>query len=80
MAMVFHLDDNITQIPYFESDQKKYFGIFSSQKKNFILCCDCYWMASTLSQSLEETMVDYKNCPVCKNETARFPIPESFNY
>lgn len=81
MAMVLLLNENITELDLSkESDQNfRYSKMFFSQTKYFLLCCNCYWMASTLCPSLEEPLVDYKNCPICNNEiVTRFSIPELF--
>jgi hypothetical protein len=53
----------------------KYYKFISLQKKYFLLCGDCYWMASTLPHPLEHALVRYKKCPICKNKLDRFQIP-----
>jgi hypothetical protein len=56
----------------------KYYKFISLQKKYFLLCGDCYWMASTLPHPIEHPLVRYKKCPVCKNKLDRFQIPKLY--
>jgi hypothetical protein len=56
----------------------KYYKFISLQKKYFLLCSDCYWMASTLPHPIEHPLVRYKKCPVCKNKLDRFQIPKLY--
>ena len=53
----------------------KYYKFISLQKKYFLLCGDCFWMASTLPHPIEHPLVRYKKCPICKNKLDRFQIP-----
>ncbi len=48
------------------------------QKKYFLLCEDCFWMASTLSNLLDYPLTHYKKCPICKNKVDRFQIPNLY--
>jgi hypothetical protein len=56
----------------------KYYKFISMQKKYFLLCGDCYWMASTLPHSIEHPLIRYKKCPICKNKLDRFLIPNLY--
>ena len=56
----------------------KYYKIISLQKKYFLLCGDCYWMASTLPHPIEHPLIRYKKCPICKNKLDRFQIPKLY--
>lgn len=44
------------------------------QKRYFLLCEGCFWMASTLPNSLDYPLGHYKKCPICKNKVYRFQI------
>ena len=44
------------------------------QKQYFLLCEDCFWMASTLPNSFDYPLGHYKKCPICKNKVDRFQI------
>jgi hypothetical protein len=54
------------------------YKFISLQKKYFLLCGDCYWMASTLPHPIEHPLVRYKKCPICKNKLDRFQIPNLY--
>jgi hypothetical protein len=56
----------------------KYYKLISLQKKYFLLCGDCFWMASTLPHPTEHPLVRYKKCPICKNKLDRFQIPNLY--
>ena len=43
-------------------------------KKYFLLCGTCYWMASTLPNLSEIPSIKYKKCPICVNDVYRFLI------
>jgi hypothetical protein len=55
-----------------------YYKFISLQKKYFLLCGDCYWMASTLLHPIEHALIRYKKCPICKNKLDRFLIPKMY--
>lgn len=80
MAMVLHLNENITELNFSKESARNlgYSEMFLNQTKYFLMCCNCYWMASTLYHSLEEPLIDHKHCPICNNEITRFSIPEIF--
>jgi hypothetical protein len=48
------------------------------QKKYFLICEGCYWMASTLPCSLDHPITHYKKCPICKNKLDNFQIPNLY--
>jgi hypothetical protein len=80
MAMVLLLNESITELDLSKASDQNFrcSGIHLGQKKYFFLCCNCYWMASTLHNSLEDPLVYYKNCPICNNETTSLSIPKIF--
>jgi|tagenome__1003787_1003787.scaffolds.fasta_scaffold20900564_4 hypothetical protein len=50
-----------------------------TQKKYFLLCKNCFWMASTIPAIKGISRMRYKKCPLCVNDTDRFLIcNESF--
>jgi hypothetical protein len=54
----------------------KYYRLSPIQKKYFLLCEDCFWMASTLRHTLDYSLNRYRKCPICKkNKVDIFPIP-----
>ena len=55
----------------------KYSRCSSFRKKYFVICDNCFWMASTLSHPLEFPLKRYKKCPLCKN-IDQFQIPNLF--
>ena len=48
------------------------------KKKYFLLCEDCFWMASTLRHTLDYPLNRYRKCPICKNRVDIFPIPNLY--
>ncbi len=40
----------------------------------FIICSNCFWMASTLPSIKEIKLLKYKQCPICINKVSRFLI------
>jgi len=48
------------------------------QKKYFLICGGCFWMASTLPRSIYYPKVCYKKCPICKNNVDNFQIPNLY--
>ncbi len=56
----------------------KYNKNFRLQKKYFLICEGCYWMASTLPCSLDYPKIHYKKCPICKNKVDNFQIPNLY--
>jgi hypothetical protein len=60
------------------SQKLKYYKHISLQKKYFLFCGDCYWMASTLPYSIDHPLNRYKKCPICKNKLDRFQIPKMY--
>ena len=63
---------------YYKKHIKKYskYSILNlNQKKYFLLCKNCFWMASTIPVLKDISMIQYKKCPVCINkEVNRFLI------
>ena len=58
--------------------QKFKYAKFSSSlkdKKYFLICEDCFWMASTIPYTSEYPLFSYRKCPICKNKVDRFQIP-----
>jgi hypothetical protein len=53
-------------------------AVLSIQRKYFLLCESCLWMASTLpifsSDRFYATEL-FKNCPMCNSNLDRFSIP-----
>ena len=51
------------------------------QKKYFLICESCFWMASTLSyfKSTNNLSSIYGQCPLCENKIDRFTIPPDLN-
>ena len=48
------------------------------QRKYFLICESCFWMASTLplfSHDRFYTTKLFKNCPMCNSNLDRFSIP-----
>ena len=56
----------------------KYIKNSQLQKKYFLICEDCFWMAPTLPRSLDCPMIRYKKCPICKNKVDDFQIPNLY--
>ncbi len=56
----------------------KYLKLNSVKKKYFLLCEDCFWMASTLRHPSYYSLIRYKICPICKNNVDTYPIPDLF--
>ena len=49
------------------------------QKRYFLLCKNCFWMATTMPAFSNIRKIKYKKCPLCVNDTDRFLIcDESF--
>ena len=62
---------------YFKND--KYNILQLNQKKYFLLCENCFWMASTIPSKKVIHPIRYKKWPVCVNKVNRFLIcDESF--
>lgn len=59
---------------YFKND--KYNILNFNQKKYFLICESCFWMASTLPSIRHMDRLRHKKCPVCKNNVNRFLICE----
>jgi hypothetical protein len=53
-----------------------YHGFYSVQKKYFLICGGCCWMASTLQQPPDNLSNSYKKCPTCENVLDRISIPK----
>jgi hypothetical protein len=51
------------------------------QKKYFLICESCYWMATTLQNYHPScnNFIIFKQCPVCENKIDRFTIPPDLN-
>ena len=56
----------------------KYDNKYRIQKKYFLICGGCFWMASTLPRSLDHPLIHYKKCPICKNKLDNFQIPNLY--
>jgi hypothetical protein len=52
-----------------------YHQLYSTQKKYFVVCRDCFWMSSTLTHASENRLINYKKCPMCENTIDKFSIP-----
>ena len=70
---------------YYKKNVEKYFkndgyGIFNfNQKKYFLICENCFWMASTMPIIKDIDRLRHKRCPVCEDKINRFLIcDESF--
>ncbi len=63
---------------YFKND--KYYNTLSfNQKRYFLICENCFWMASTIPSVKDIFRLRHKKCPVCVNNVNRFLIcDESF--
>jgi hypothetical protein len=63
---------------YFKND--KYHNTFNfNQKRFFLICENCFWMASTIPSVRDIDRLQHKKCPVCINNVNRFLIcDESF--
>lgn len=49
------------------------------EKKYFLICDSCFWMASTLPYLPDICLIRYKKCPLCLDAVFRFLIcDESF--
>jgi hypothetical protein len=49
------------------------------QKKYFLICNSCFWMASTTAYLPDICSIRYKKCPVCLDAVYRYLIcDESF--
>ena len=56
----------------------KYNRLSPIQKKYFLLCENCFWMASIFRYTLNYPLNSYKRCPICKNKVDIFPIPNLY--
>jgi hypothetical protein len=57
----------------------KYAVIDFTQQRYFLICKNCYWMATTLPTFSDILQIRYKKCPLCVTDTDRFLIcNESF--
>ena len=59
---------------YFKND--KYDALSFNQKKYFLICESCFWMASTIPCIKDISRIRHKKCPNCKNRINRFLICE----
>ena len=51
----------------------------SNKRKYFLLCANCFWMASTfLVNSIDIPPTYYKKCPKCNHSLDKFPIPNIY--
>ncbi len=49
------------------------------KRKYFLLCSECFWMASTLTINLTDRYpIFFKECPKCNNILDKFPIPNLY--
>jgi hypothetical protein len=53
-------------------------GLTLIQKKYFLLCGNCFWMASTLRHPSDYPVIHLKKCPVCKSRVDTYPIPNLY--
>lgn len=54
-------------------------AVISIQRKYFLLCESCFWMASTLPLISADRFYApelFKNCPMCNSNLDRFSIPD----
>jgi hypothetical protein len=57
----------------------KYTVIDFTQQRYFLICKNCYWMATTLPTFSNIHKIQYKKCPLCVTDIDRFLIcDESF--
>jgi hypothetical protein len=61
-----------------QNQKLKYYKFISLQKKYFLLCGDCFWMASTLPHPVDYPLFRYKKCPICKYKVDVFQIPNLY--
>jgi rRNA maturation endonuclease Nob1 len=54
-----------------------YFRFILKQQKYFLICENCFWMASTLYPLSNMPKIKFKECPICKSKLDRFSIPNS---
>ena len=59
---------------YFKKD--KYNILHFNEKKYFLICESCFWMASTIHSIKYISGIPHKKCPVCENNVDRFLICE----
>ena len=64
-------DLNVLEVNF--SNLKHSFYSFSG--KYFLICKDCFWMASTLPMVLDKHLPCSKKCPICDNGIEKFAIP-----
>lgn len=50
-------------------------SFYSFSRKYFLICKDCFWMASTLPMLLDKHLPYCKKCPICENGIEKFAIP-----
>jgi hypothetical protein len=49
------------------------------KRKYFLLCADCFWMASTLLVNSLDIHSDHiRKCPKCNSSIDKFPIPNIY--
>ena len=62
---------------YSKKDKYDFFNF--NHKKYFLICENCYWMASTIPYIKNISRLRHKKCPVCESRINRFLIcNESF--
>ncbi len=44
------------------------------QKRHFLICQNCFWMASALPDLSDRCLITYKKCPICVCNIDRFLI------
>lgn len=59
---------------YFKND--KYNVLNFNQKKYFLICENCFWMASTIPSIKDISRLWHTKCPLCINKVYRFLICE----
>ena len=70
MSFLFSYKKNI------EKNTKKfrYNRLIFNKKKHFLICENCFWMVSTLPDSVYRNDMKYTRCPVCAHGVYEFPI------
>jgi hypothetical protein len=69
--------ENVTGESWLLRDIWETYNILNfNQKRYFLMCENCFWMASTLPSVKDISRLRHKKCPVCVNNVNRFLICE----
>jgi hypothetical protein len=76
LFLVYNVSITIYYKKYVDGHFKKikYSILNLKQKKYFLLCGTCYWMASTVPTLSDIRLIKYRKCPICVNNIDRFLI------